>query len=146
MSTTDRAAERDHYSTPTSGSGWYGYIRFAAVVMGVLGSFHAIMGLVALFESDYFLVGENGLMVEVDYNAWGWTHLILGGVIAAAGAWLVMGATWARVVAVVAAALSSILNLAFLSAYPIWSVLMITFDVLVIYAVTVHGDPMSEGY
>ena len=43
--------------------------------------------------------------------------------------------------------MSSIINLAFMSAYPIWSVIMITVYILVIYAVTVHGDRDSlEGY
>ena len=51
--------------------------------------------------------------------------------------------TWARVAAVVVALLSAISNLAFLAAYPIWYGLMIGLDILVIYAVTVHGgkDP-----
>ena len=46
--------------------------------MVVLGLFHAVMGLVGLFEEDYYAVGDSGLMVEVDYIGWGWTHLILG--------------------------------------------------------------------
>jgi hypothetical protein len=50
-------------------------------------------------------------------------------------------------VAVVVAVVSAIINLAFMSAYPIWSVIMITIDILIIYAVTVHGDRDSlEGY
>ena len=39
----------------------------------------------------------------------------------------------------IVALLSAILNLGFMSAYPIWSAIMIALDVLVIYAVTVHG-------
>ena len=143
----DTTRQSDPYRTPAPRTGWYGYIRFAGIIMFVLGAFHAIMGFVALFESDIYQVGSNGLMVEVTYDAWGWTHLILGAGLATAGAFLTTGATWARVVAVVGAVLSSIINLAFLPAYPIWGALMITFDVLIIYAVTVHGDRNSlEGY
>ena len=147
MSTGAPAGERDPYRTPMQRTGWYGWIAFAGIIMGVLGAFHVIIGLVAVFEEQYFQVGESGLMVSVDYNTWGWTHVLLGVLVAAAGLALTSGATWARIVAVVVAAVSSILNLAFLSAYPIWSALMIVIDVLVIYAVTVHGDPNSlEGY
>jgi hypothetical protein len=45
----------------------------------------------------------------------------------------------ARVAGVVLAALSAVVNLAFLAAYPIWSVLVIALDVVVIYAIVVHG-------
>ena len=147
MSTGVSAGEPDPYRTPTARTGWYGWVAFAGVIMGVLGAFHVIIGLVAVFEEQYFQVGESGLMISVDYNAWGWTHIFIGALIAGAGLALTSGATWARIVAVVVAAVSSILNLAFLSAYPIWAALMIVIDVLVIYAVTVHGDRDSlQGY
>jgi hypothetical protein len=146
MSTGDYVDQTSHGAPPTR-SGWTGYIGFAGIMMFVLGCFHAITGLVAIFDSEYYLVGKNGLIVEVDYTVWGWTHLVLGALIALAGAFLTTGAAWARAIAVVAAVVSAVVNLSFLSAYPIWSALMITFDVLVIYAVTVHGSRESlEGY
>ena len=121
-------------------SGWYGWVVFAGIMLCLLGIFHAMVGFVALFQEDYFLVGDSGLMVGVDYTAWGWSHLILGVVIAGAGVALTTrGATWARVVAVVVAVISAVVNLGFMSAYPLWSVMMIVVDVLVIYAVTAHG-------
>lgn len=121
-------------------SGWYGLIVFAGIMMILLGVFHVIAGLMAIFEDDYFLVTQGGLIIDTDYTAWGWTHLILGALVALAGAGLFTGAMWARVVAVVLAGLSAIVNLAFLSAYPLWSAIMIAIDILVIYAVTTHGN------
>ena len=120
-------------------TGWVGWIFFAGTIMIMLGSFHAIQGLVALFKDEYFLVGQDGLVLDVDFTAWGWTHLILGLVVAGAGVALWVGQTWARVVAVVLAVISALVNIAFLGAYPVWSSLMIGLDVLVIWAVTVHG-------
>ena len=122
-------------------SGWYGMVVFAATMMILLGTFHAIAGLVALFRDDYFLVTQSGLVIDADYTTWGWVHLLLGVLVVAAGAALYAGATWARFVAIVVAMLSAIVNLAFLASYPLWSVIMIAVDVLVIYAVTVHGGP-----
>lgn len=46
---------------------------------------------------------------------------------------------WARVAAVIVAMLSAVVNIMFLPAYPVWSMIMIAVDVLVIWAVTVHG-------
>ncbi len=120
-------------------TGWLAWVMFAATMMILLGSFHAIAGLVALFKDEYFLVGKSGLVVNVDYTAWGWVHIILGVLVVLAGAALFRGATWARVVAVILAVISAIVNLAFTSAYPIWSAIMIAVDILVIYAVTAHG-------
>jgi len=40
--------------------------------------------------------------------------------------------------------LSALVNLLFIGAYPIWSVLIITVDVLVIYALTVHGRELGS--
>src|ERR1044072_3184377 len=70
---------------PTEMTGWVGWIAFAGVMMVLLGTFHAIQGLVALFQDEYFLVAKSGLTVHVDYTAWGWIHLILGIIIALAG-------------------------------------------------------------
>jgi hypothetical protein len=49
----------------------------------------------------------------------------------------------ARTVAVLLAGLSAIANLLFIAAYPLWSVIVITVDVLVIYALTVHGRELK---
>ena len=128
----------------TRQSGWYGWVVFAGTMMMMLGAFHAIAGLVALFEEDYFLVTQSGLVVSADFTTWGWTHLLLGVLVAVAGGALLSGATWARIVAVVLAMLSAVVNLAFLAAYPLWSGIMIAVDILVIYAVTAHGDAANE--
>jgi hypothetical protein len=125
-------------------TGWTGWIAFAGVILVMLGVLHALQGLVALFKDEYFLVGKNGLTVNIDYTQWGWTHLILGIVIAFAGASLFAGRMWARIVAVIVAMLSVFVNIGFLAAYPIWSTIMIAFDVLVIWAVMVHGREMKS--
>ena len=78
-------------------------------------------------------------MVTVSYTGWGWIHLILGVFVIVAGLALFRGAMWARVVAIALAVISAVGNLAFLSANPVWSAIMIAVDILVIYALTAHG-------
>ena len=128
----------------TQMTGWVGWIAFAGVIMLLLGSLHVIQGLVALFKDEYFLVGKSGLIVNVDFTAWGWVHIVGGIIIAAAGLALFSGKVWARTIAVLLAMVSAVVNVAFLSAYPIWSALMIAIDVLVIWALTVHGSELKQ--
>jgi hypothetical protein len=124
-------------------TGWTGWIDFAGIMMVLVGFFGAIEGLVGIFKDEYFLVTKNDLLVSVDYTAWGWTHLILGVVIVAAGFGVIAGQLWARFVGIVLAMISATINIAFLSAYPVWSTIVIAMDVLVIWALAVHGREMK---
>src|SRR4051812_37040393 len=77
---------------------WTGWGMFAATMLILVGTFHIIQGLMAIFDDKYYLVTDSGLTVELDYTAWGWTHLIAGSVVVLAGICLSLGQTWARVV------------------------------------------------
>jgi len=123
---------------------WTGWVVFAAFMMLMLGFFQAIEGLVAIFDDGFYHVSPSGLVVNVNYNAWGWTHLLLGVLIFVSGIGVLAGNMAARVAAVILAGLSAVLNLVFIEAYPVWSVLIITVDVLVIYAITVHGGELRD--
>jgi hypothetical protein len=141
---TAHASAGPRSSRGDTGGGWYGWVVFASVMMMLLGSFHAMAGLVALFNDEYYLVTKNGLVVTADYTTWGWIHLLLGILVAAAGAAVMVGKTWGRVVAVIVAMASAVVNLAFLSAYPLWATIMIAVDVMVIYAVTANRQSYEE--
>jgi hypothetical protein len=120
-------------------TGWVAWIYFAAIMMLVVGMIHMLQGLVALFKDEYYVVGESGLLVEVDWTAWGWVHLLGGLLLILAGAGLFAGQMWARVVGVILAVVSIVINFAVFAAYPLWSTLIIAIDVLVIWALVVHG-------
>lgn len=125
-------------------TGWTGWVTFAGVMMIVIGSFQVVEGLTALLRDTYYFVGHNGLLLRVDYTGWGWFHLILGGLLILGGFGLFSGAMWARVLGVALTFLSALANLAFISAYPLWAILVIALDVFVIYAITVHGGEMRH--
>ncbi|HEX6516230.1 MAG TPA: hypothetical protein VF049_11710 [Nocardioidaceae bacterium] len=122
---------------------WAGWILFGSMMMILLGAFQAIAGVVALVNQGFYLVTSSGLVIDLDYTVWGWIHVGVGAVAVAAGFGLITGAMWARVAGVAVALLSAIVNLAFLGAYPVWGVLMIALDVIVIYAITAHGSEVS---
>jgi hypothetical protein len=119
-------------------TGWVGWIWFAAVVMILVGVFNVIHGLVAIFNGDFFVETMDRVIV-FNLVTWGWIHLILGILLVAVGAALVVGQTWARVVAVVLVALNAIGQLTFITVFPWWSVLVIAIDLVVLYALIVHG-------
>jgi len=137
---TSRAA----YDTGPEPSGWTGWVVFASVMMVLLGSFQAAQGFVAIFDDGFYRVTEGGLVIEVDYTTWGWIHLLLGILIVACGLGVLTGNVAARAVGVVLAGLSALANLLYIEAYPVWSVIIITVDVLVIYALTVHGRELRS--
>lgn len=121
-------------------TGWVGWIWFAAIMLIMVGVFNIIDGLAALFKDDYYVITRSGQLLAFNFTTWGWIHLLLGIVLTVTGFFLFSGKLWARIVAICAATLNAIAQLAFLSAYPIWSVLIIALDVLVIWALTVHGE------
>jgi hypothetical protein len=139
------AAPGAGYTTqPPEGEGGSGWLLFAAMVMIMAGSFQAIQGLVALFQDDYFIVGRNGLVIDLDFTAWGWTHLVVGVLAIAAAFGVLAGKTWAQVVAIGLALVSAVIQLGFLAAFPLWAMTIIALDILVVYAITVHGDEIER--
>jgi hypothetical protein len=120
-------------------TGWVGWVLFAGIVMFTAGIFNVIEGLVGLFNSDYYVVRPSGLVLQVDYTAWGWALILFGVLLGFAGYGVLQGQTWARVTGVVLAVLNALAHLAFIAAYPIWMTLTIALDVIVIYALIVHG-------
>lgn len=122
----------------TSPSGWVGWVYFAAFMLIALGFFQTILGFTALLN-DEFLVSLNGSLLLFDFTTWGWVHLILGIVMMITGSGLFSGSTWARVVALILVMFNFLAQFAFVSVYPVWSIIMMVIDVLVIYALTVHG-------
>lgn len=129
--------------TNDSPSGWIGWGYFAGFMMMLLGFLQGVSGLTAIFKQEFYVVTPQHL-IAFNVTTWGWIHLVLGIVIFMAGLELLRGATWARVVAAILAILSFVANMAFISAYPFWSITIMVIDVLVLYAVTVRGGELKE--
>jgi len=124
-------------------TGWVGFVLYGGIMMLMMGGFQVIEGLVALFKEDLYLVTRNGMVLSLDYTAWGWTHLIIGLIAVGAGIGVLLGQLWARILGIGIAVLSALVNIAFLPAYPIWATIIIATDVLVIYALAMHGSEVK---
>lgn len=119
-------------------SGWVGWIWFAAMMMILVGVFNLIAGLFALFNGDFYVQTRNQVLL-FNLSGWGWIHLILGILLIIVGVALTVGQPWARVAAIVIVLLNAIEQMIFFPTYPWWSLLVIAIDVLVLYALIVHG-------
>ena len=110
---------------------------FAAVLMMIAGLWGIVVGISAILNDKIFVTTQ-GYVYEFDITAWGWIHLILGILVGGAGIGILQGATWGRVVGIAVAGLSILANFLFIPHYPVWSILIIALDVLIIWALVTY--------
>lgn len=126
-------------------TGWIGWAYFAAVMLFIGAAIDLFYGIMAIIgPNTAYFVGSGGGVASFNVAAWGWWSLIVGVLMLLAGLFLLQGATWARVVVVIIAAISAVSHVMVLPAQPWWSIIAIALDVLVIYAVTVHGRELRR--
>jgi hypothetical protein len=65
-------------------------------------------------------------------------------VLFATGLALYVGQTWARITAILVVSVNLVTQLMQMPAYPLWSLVILTVDLLVIWAVIVHGDEIRD--
>jgi hypothetical protein len=123
-------------------TGWVGWGRFAGVIILVSGIFSGLQGLVALIGPNTYYVAAGGSLFLFDVTGWGWWNLIVGILLILTALALFAGATWARVIAIVLAVVSAVIQLLLIPAQPWWAMIVIAIDLLIIYALTAHGQEM----
>ena len=128
------------YTTPARGLA--GMVAFAGIMLALIGFFDILQGLTALFNDEYFVVAKGELLL-FDFTTWGVITLIWGALLVAAGLGLLSGRGGARIFSIVVVFINMILQIAFLSAYPIWSAIIIAIQVFVLYALTAKWDEVK---
>lgn len=128
---------------------WTGWVIFAALMMIIVGVINILQGLVGLFTPTRTVVVAGQLYV---LNIFGWALIVLifGAVLVCVGLGAWTGRSWARYSAIVVVALHAITQIGWIAAYPVWSLLMLALDVVVLYALTVRwpvrGRSRAEEY
>jgi hypothetical protein len=119
-------------------SGWIG---FAGLLMILLGGLAFFQGLIAVIEDDYYVVTRSGFLV-FDLTGWGWIMMIWGIILVLVGLALISGQSWARWVSIVFVSVNVFGQLGFLgnSSYPLWTLMVLTLDIVVLYALIVRWD------
>jgi uncharacterized membrane protein (DUF2068 family) len=120
----------------------YGWLVFAASMLGIAGTFSVIDGIVALSKSKFY--AANAVYVFSDLRTWGWITLIVGVVALVAAFGVLSRSQFARWFGIVAAGLNALSQFMFMQGYPLWSLAVFACDVLVVYALAVYGGRMRE--
>jgi hypothetical protein len=109
-------------------------VTFAAAVLMILsGAFNFFEGLAAVIKGSFFIVLPN-YAYNISVTGWGWFHLILGAVVFLTGCFLFVDSPVARVAGVIVASISAIVNFLYIPYYPVWSVVLIAIDAVIIWA------------
>ncbi len=124
-------------------TGWAGWAAFAGLLMVLTGFFQVLVGISAIVRNTVYFVGPYNIL-SVDIANWGWLHLLLAILLLGAGLSVLKGNAYGRVVGVILAAISAVVNMAFIPAYPVWSILVMIIDIVIIYALVVHGGELGE--
>jgi hypothetical protein len=130
---------------PGASTGWTGWVSFAGIILIINGVFIGLQGLVALTGPDTYYLSTPRALFIFDAQGWGWWNLALGALLILTAVGLFSGAAWARIVAVVVAGLSAVVQLMLIPAQPWWSLIVIAVDVLIIFAVIAHGEELRTG-
>jgi hypothetical protein len=70
--------------------------------------------------------------------------MITGAVVAIAGFGVISGNVWARALGIVLALASAVVNFFYIPYYPFWSILIISIDIVIIWALTqYHPEPAT---
>ena len=131
----------------TQQSRWVGWAVFGGVILIIAGAIDALYGLVAILSptNSYILVADAGTIL-FDLAGWGWWHLILGLALVVVGVFVLRGASWARITAIILVAINAISQVGFLlsGVQPWLSLVLIALDVFVIFALTVYGKELAD--
>jgi len=120
-----------------------GGLLFAGSMMIMISVFQVFEGLAAIIGSAFYNVPSN-YPYKLDISTYGWIHLALGVIIGAAGAYLFIGKLWARIVAIGLAVVGALTNFLSIPYYPIWSILLVALNILVIWSVAAYGKELSD--
>ena len=118
-----------------------GLVGFSAVVLTIGGVFALIEGLTAVYKSSFFTA--NAVFVFSDLRTWGWIITGLGVAGVLSGLSVLSGREWARWLGVSVAGLSALSQLLFAQAYPVWSLMIMAIDFLVIYSLIAYAGRQS---
>lgn len=116
---------------------------FAGTMLTTLGVFQFLEGLSAAAKDDVYARTSNYIL-DIDLTAWGWAHMLIGAVAVLVGVCLLLGQYWALIAGICVAVVSALANFAFLPFYPWWTLVIITFDLAVIWALSTMIGQRSQ--
>jgi hypothetical protein len=131
------SVSRSEYEDSTKHLIAYGTTGFAGVMLATVAVFQILEGISAIAKDDIYLSGVN-YVYEFDISTWGWIHLILGIVAFATGLGIIFRQMWGQLAGIAIACLGCLASFSFLPYEPVWSLIIVAFNVLVIWGLCVQ--------
>jgi hypothetical protein len=118
-------------------SAWTGWIGFAAIILAMIGAITFFEGLIAIIRDNYYVVTRQQVFL-FDVSTWGWIMLFWGVLLFLAALGLAAKSGWARWFTIFVVILNLLGQLSFLgnSGFTLWSLTIVTLDIVVLYALT----------
>jgi uncharacterized membrane protein HdeD (DUF308 family) len=112
-------------------------VTFAGIMIVLVGILNVIYGIAAIDKSTFFV--QDAKYVFADLRSWGWILLIVGVVqlFAAFGIWARRG--WARWLGIISASANALIQLLFISSYPLAALALFAIDIMVIYGLASYA-------
>jgi hypothetical protein len=137
IQSTDQKGEPGMTTQAFRRSGW---VTFAAIVALVVGAYDALSGLSTL-TTDYPIIERaHDVLFNINVDTWGWFWLIIGALQLLTGFLLLARNPWGRWLGIIFAGVSAIMAVFSIFAWPAWAFSVLLLDVLVLYALTTHGE------
>ncbi len=144
-----RDVESPHQASPTvvggqrlapdRGGGW---LAFAAIMLLLGAVFNAVYGLTALTNDDYLRADE---LLFGDLSLWGAIYLVFAAAQLIAVLLIARRRESGAVLGIAIVVLHATAVLLSIGAYPIWSVILLVVDGLILYGLSVYGLGASDG-
>ena len=124
------------------GGGWRDWAMFASLLMYLTGAFAVASGLISVFN-DSFMAPVKGQILVLDLTAWGWAQVVIGVLVLLAANAVRTGRMWGRIVGIAFASLNAFAQFALIPVTPVWSVIAVTLDVVIIISLSLHGGEIA---
>jgi hypothetical protein len=124
---------------------WTGWVGFASIMLTIIGAINFFEGLIAVIRGQYFVIHGDQLIL-FDTTKWGWLMMIFGVLLFFVGLGLASAQGWARWTAIILVTVNLLANLGWLgnSGYPLWTLTVITLEIVVIYALTIRWGEVAK--
>ncbi|MEU5213283.1 hypothetical protein [Streptomyces sp. NPDC020742] len=131
MTAIPNATQRGH-GEPGGSEMINGASLFAGIMLMISGPFSILTGAAGIAQDRIF--GASRYLYQFDLTTWGWIHVWVGVALVIAGLGVSANKSWGRGAGMAVAGISLITQFMFVPYYPAWSILVMTIDLLIVFA------------
>lgn len=121
-----------------------GWVTFAAVVAGVVAVYNILSGIAAITEDDQ-TEALNEVLYGVDITAWGWFWLVIGALQLLTAVLIYQRNPTGQVLGIIWAFIAASLSVFMIFVAPLWALVMVGINVLVLYALVAQTEEFARG-